>query len=114
MINHLKVEFDHEPATEIIEGTASCVNAPGNIDLPDNLHERILSSARVNALTEIESLITELKELGPDAQCLTDKLENLLERNDMDDIFYAQQSRFHLLFRQCYRVIHFACVNFKT
>jgi len=86
MVSHLSVEFEHEPAAEKIEGTVSCVNTPGNIALPDNFHERLLSAARINALTEIETLITELKGLGPDAQCLTDELENLLERYDMDGI----------------------------
>jgi hypothetical protein len=82
----LNVEFEHEPVAEMIEGTESCVNEPGNIDLPDSLRERLLSAARINALTEIETLIAELKGLGPDAQCLTDELDNLLERYDMDGI----------------------------
>lgn len=86
MVNHLKVEFAHEPPAEEI---VSCVTPLGNIVLPNSLHERILASAKVNALTEIESLIKELKELkelGPDAHCLTDELENLLERYDMEGI----------------------------
>jgi len=83
MVNHLKVEFDHElPAEEIL----SCITPIDKIFLPNSLHERILSSAKVNALTEIESLIKELKELGPDTHCLTDELENLLENYDMDGI----------------------------
>lgn len=86
MVSHLKVEFEHEPAAEVTEGTVSCVNAPGNIDIPDNLRERLLSAAQINALTEIETLIAELKGLGPEVQCLTDELENLLECYDMDGI----------------------------
>lgn len=86
MVNHLKVEFDHEPAAEEIKGAVSFINAPGNLNLPDSLHERLLSAARMNALTEIEILITELKGLGPDTICLTDELENLLERYDMEGI----------------------------
>jgi CheY-like chemotaxis protein len=86
MVRHLNVEFEHEPAAEMIAGTEPCVDAPGEIDLPDSLRDRLLSAARINALTEIETLIVELKGLGPGAQCLADKLENLLARYDMDGV----------------------------
>ncbi len=86
MVRHLKVEFEHEPAAEMTPRTTPCDDAPGEIDLPDSLRERLLSAARINALTEIETLIIELKELGPGAQCLADELENLLARYDMDGV----------------------------
>jgi PAS domain S-box-containing protein len=86
MVRHLNVEFEHEPAAEMIAGTEPCVDVPGEIDLPDSLRDRLLSAARINALTEIETLIVELKGLGPGAQCLADKLENLLARYDMDGV----------------------------
>ncbi len=86
MVSHLNVQFEHEPAAEMIEGTVPCVDAPSEIILPDGLRERLLSAARINALTEIETLIVELKGLGPGAQCLADELENLLARYDMDGV----------------------------
>jgi len=86
MVRHLNVEFEHEPAAEMIAGAVPCVDEPGDIDLPDGLRERLLAAARINALTEIETLIVELKGLGPGAQCLADELENLLARYDMDGV----------------------------
>jgi PAS domain S-box-containing protein len=86
MVRHLNVEFEHEPAAEMVPRTIPCDDAPGEIDLPDSLRERLLGAARINALTEIETLIVELKELGPGAQCLADELENLLAGYDMDGV----------------------------
>ncbi len=86
MVRHLNVEFEHEPAAEMTPRTTPCDDAPGEIDLPDSLRERLLSAARINALTEIETLIIELKERGPGEQCLADELENLLARYDMDGV----------------------------
>ena len=86
MVRHLNVEFEHEPAAEMIAGAVPCVDEPGEIDLPDDLRERLLAAARINALTEIEALIVELKGLGPGAQCLADELDNLLRRYDMDGV----------------------------
>ena len=94
MVRHLNVQFEYEPDTEMIAGTEPCVDAPGEIDLPDGLRDRLLSAARINALTEIESLIVELKGLGPGAQCMADKLDNLLARYDMEGVivFISQVS----------------------
>ena len=86
MVRHLNVEFEHESAAEMIPRTRPCDDAPGEIDLPNSLRESLLCAARINALTEIETLIVELKELGPGAQCLADELENLLARYDMDGV----------------------------
>ena len=50
------------------------------------MRERLLAAARINALTEIETLIGELKGLNPGAKCFADELEGLLSRYDMDGI----------------------------
>jgi PAS domain S-box-containing protein len=84
MVRHLNVEFEHEPAAEMITGAVPCGHEPGEIDLPDGLRERLLAAARINALTEIETLIVELKGLGAGAQCLAEELESLLSRYDME------------------------------
>jgi CheY-like chemotaxis protein len=86
MVRHLNVEFEHEPAAEMLAGAAPCVDELGEIDLPDALRERLLAAARINALTEIETLIVELEGLGPGMHCLADKLENLLARYDMEGV----------------------------
>jgi len=76
----------HEPDTGVPAGGKQCVDKPVEIDLPDGLRERLLAAARVNALTEIEALIVELKGLGPGAQCLAGELDNLVGRYDMDGV----------------------------
>ena len=58
---------------------------------PDDGHPRRFARTPAcrcqdNALTEIETSIVELKELGPATQCLAGELENLLARYDMDGV----------------------------
>ena len=86
MVRHLPVEFEHEPAAEVVAGTVPCADEVGDIELPHGLRERLLAAAGINALTEIEELIAELRGLGPGAQCLADELGSLLSRYDMDGI----------------------------
>jgi len=86
MVRHLHVEFEHEPAAEVVAGTVPCADEVGDIELPHGLRERLLAAAGINALTEIEELIAELRGLGPGAQCLADELGSLLSRYDMDGI----------------------------
>ncbi len=86
MVRHLHVEFVHEPDTEVPAGAKPCAGEPDPIQLPDRIRERLLAAARINALTEMETVIGELKELNPDAKCLAVELEKLLSRYDMDAI----------------------------
>jgi CheY-like chemotaxis protein len=86
MVRHLHVEFVHEPDTVMPAGAKPCAGEPDAIQLPGRMRERLLAAARINALTEIETLIGELKELSPDAKCLAVELEKLLSRYDMDGI----------------------------
>ena len=86
MVRHLHVEFVHEPDTVMPTGATPCAGEPGAIQLPGSMRERLLTAARINALTEIETLIGELKELSPDAKCLAVELEKLLSHYDMDGI----------------------------
>jgi len=86
MFRHLNVEFEHEPAAEVTAGTARCADEAGLIDLPGDLRARLLAAARINALTELETLVSELKGLGPATRCLAQELETLLARYDMDGI----------------------------
>lgn len=53
MVRHLNVEFQHEPAVEMIAGAMPCADEPGEIDILDDLRERLLAAARINALTEM-------------------------------------------------------------
>jgi CheY-like chemotaxis protein len=86
MVRHLHVEFVHEPDAGVPARARPCAGEPDTIQLPGSMRERLLAAARINALTEIETLIAELKGLGPDEQCLAEELESLLLRYDMDGI----------------------------
>jgi len=86
MVRHLHVEFVQEPETGVPAGARPCAGEPDTIQLPDRIRERLLAAARMNALTEIETVIGELKGLNPDTGCLAVELEKLLSRYDMDAI----------------------------
>jgi PAS domain S-box-containing protein len=86
MVRHLHVEFVHESDTGVPSGGKPCAGEPDTIQLPGSIRERLLAAARINALTEIETLIGELKGLNPDTKCLAVELEKFLSRYDMDGI----------------------------
>ena len=86
MVRHLHVEFVHEPDIGVPAGGRPCAGKPDAIQLPGGMRERLFAAARINALTEIETLIGELRELSPDAKCLAVELEKLLSSYDMDGI----------------------------
>lgn len=86
MVRHLHVEFVHEPDAGVPAGARPCAGEPDTIQLPDRIRERLLAAARINALTEIETVIGELQELNPDAKCLAVELEKLLSQYDTDAI----------------------------
>jgi len=86
MVRHLHVEFVHEPDTGVPAGARPCAGEPDAIQLPGRIRERLLAAARINALTEIETLIAELKGLNPGTKCLAVELEKLLSLYDMDAI----------------------------
>jgi hypothetical protein len=50
------------------------------------MRERLLSAARLNAITEIEGTLRELREREPGTQALVDHLESLLSRYDTDSV----------------------------
>jgi PAS domain S-box-containing protein len=86
MVRHLNVEFEQAPDAEVIAETRPTTDTASEIKLPRDLRERLLSAARINALTEIERLIVELKGLGPGAQRLAHELENHLARYDTERV----------------------------
>ena len=86
MVQHLHVEFEHEPAPGQTVASGPCSGSAVTAELPGDLRERLLAAARINALTEIEALIGELKGLGPGGQCLAAELDSLLSHYDMDGV----------------------------
>ena len=86
MVRHLHVEFEHEAVAEVSTDTVSCAEEPVAIGLPDDLRERLLAAASINALTELETLIVELQGLGPGPNCLAGELDRLLSHYAMDEI----------------------------
>ena len=86
MVRHLHVEFVHDSDAGVPAAARPCAVEPGTIQLPGRIRDRLLAAARINALTEIETLIGELKGLNTDTKCLAVELEKLLSRYDMDGI----------------------------
>jgi signal transduction histidine kinase/CheY-like chemotaxis protein len=86
MARHLHVEFEHEAAAEVSTGPVPCAEEPVEIGLPNDLRERLLAAASINALTELETLIGELQGRGPGAKWLAGELDRLLSNYAMDEI----------------------------
>ena len=86
MARHLHLDLDHAPVAEAPSGAATQSAEIAAVRLPEDLRERLLAAAAINALTEIEALIGELKRLDPAAQGLADELEGLLLQYDTDGI----------------------------
>lgn len=87
MARHLGVAFERESAGELPAGPKLEVGDLGALRLPGGLRGRLLAAAQINALTEIDTLIAELKQqddVGVGA--LTARLEDLLSRYDTDGI----------------------------
>ena len=86
MEKHLGVELEREPVPDVSAAAVPRGEEGGTVPLPGALRERLLAAAEMNALTEIETLIAEIKGLEPGAQALAEKLEDLLARYDTDGI----------------------------
>ena len=86
MVKYLEVEIEREAVAELPADAQSQTMAPEEFQLTDDLRSRLLTAAEINALTEIEAVIGELKGLDPGAQTLADNLEGLVSRYDMEGI----------------------------
>ena len=86
MQRHLGVELEYEPVPEAPRGATQPSAAVGAVRLPEALRERLLAAAKINALTEIEMLIAELKRLDADALAVAEALEELLSEYDTEGI----------------------------
>ena len=87
MESHLGVAFEHEPVAKPAADSGPGADALAGVRLPPGLRERLLAAAQINALTEIESLVAELKQRGDaGARALAERLEDLLSRYDTDGI----------------------------
>ena len=85
MARHLGIEFAREPVAAI----ASSAEPDFQLDsvrLPPVLRGRLLAAAEINALTEIEVLIAELKQRDAGAQALAHELQGMVSRYDMEGI----------------------------
>ena len=86
MERHLGVEFEYEAVLEAPRDATQPSAGVGALHLPEALRERLLAAARINALTEIEGLIAELKGLDAGALAVAEKLEELLSEYDTEGI----------------------------
>jgi PAS domain S-box-containing protein len=85
MERHLDVAFERAPAAPTGPAPAAKPPLPAS-GLPKALRKRLLTAARVNALTEIEALITEVRSLGAGGEALAARMEQLMSDYDTDGI----------------------------
>jgi PAS domain S-box-containing protein len=83
---HLQVESEQEPAARVAGSSQPPSSDVENERLPAALRERLLAATEINALTEIETLIEELRALDAGAPALAHRLEELLRQYDTDGI----------------------------
>jgi DNA-binding response OmpR family regulator len=86
MTRHLGVVLERAPADAAPQALAPKAPDLEQVRLAPDLRARLLAAADINALTEIEALIAELRPLDQGAQALADRLQALLQRYDMDGI----------------------------
>jgi len=86
IVRHLQLEPEPEPA---VSGAASAEGQDADFEsaqVPVDLRDRLLSATEINALTEIEKLIDELRGLDACGRALASRLEDLLRDYDTDGI----------------------------
>jgi PAS domain S-box-containing protein len=82
---HLGVEFERSPGPVAAEPAADEAGSEA-MQLSAALRSRLLEAAQINALTEIEMVVSELNRGDPGARALAKQLERLLVRYDTDGI----------------------------
>jgi PAS domain S-box-containing protein len=83
---HLPVELEREPAAAHTASAKPSTTDLGAVQVPAALRERLLAAAEINAFTEIEALVGELKSLDASSHALAYRLEGLLVQYDTDGI----------------------------
>ena len=80
--DHLDVRFERETNEPVVAGTRE--NAPdlSATTLPEPLRQRLLEAARINAFTEIEAVLAELKGVGARERELVEHLQGYLRQYD--------------------------------
>ena len=79
---HLSVIFEREGVEPAV--SKGCRNSPdlSAITLPEVLRQRLLSATRINAFTEIEAILEEMKDVGGGERELVEYLQRLLQQYD--------------------------------
>jgi PAS domain S-box-containing protein len=81
MERHLGIRFECRDSQLEQDSTATAA-----VELPAPLHEKLLNAARMNAFTEIESLLPELNHLGEKGSALAVRLQDLLKQYKCGEI----------------------------
>jgi CheY-like chemotaxis protein len=81
---HLNVEFEYAVQPPEMKTPAAWVAAP--LHLPDELYARLATAAELHSTTVLKSCLNELRQLGPGAEQMAERIRHLMRSYDMDGI----------------------------
>jgi signal transduction histidine kinase len=83
LATHLQVEFEYSGAAEVAEGA---VPRWEEIALPADLHTRLQRAAELYSVTELETYLKELEQMGEGPRKLAAHLRDLRQQHDLEAI----------------------------
>jgi signal transduction histidine kinase/ligand-binding sensor domain-containing protein/CheY-like chemotaxis protein len=83
LAEHLGVEFDYDEEAAASDQVDLDLSA---ISLPDDLRQRLVKAAELSSVTELEQVLDEVVDLGPEATRLAEHLRDLSQDFKMDEI----------------------------
>jgi hypothetical protein len=84
LARHLDIQLERESAAKAPPDDGRQGLDSEALYLPDSLRNPLVAAAHLNAITQIEQLIEELRELSPPGRCLAQRLDGLLAGYDME------------------------------
>lgn len=83
---HLNVAFEYVEPGRLDDDTV--VAQPRFVDLPDDLCARLSVAAELHSTTALKGCLHDLRQLGPEAAQLADRIRQLMRGYDMDGILH--------------------------
>jgi signal transduction histidine kinase/DNA-binding NarL/FixJ family response regulator len=82
----LNAEFEYAPSEKEVEPSFDSLDRAGPVTLPNELYSRMMAAAELHSATALKTCLQELRELGPDARNLSERIRWLLRSYDMEGI----------------------------